>query len=295
MAPDTASLLLTVYYLCCLATSRSGLVDAACSPVFPPEESGVTGAQAAGGQGLQVLVPSYNFSCGGVVTRLRIRADSDRGGDDGFVFQIWRPRGDGTYGLRQSVDTSGSTQREGNFLTFNTSIPVLNGDTIGYRLQPVPTGEQMHFLLESSNASRNVTILTRMTPDLACRISPCDDLFTMRPGFSPFITVDFEPGDTADSGEEGGEMECQPVEVTPCTASDPPSSISRTPSSDPSGGEGEGDTLINLNLTKETVIVLAIGAVLFLVLVVLVVVLVACVFHRRRPRQFRFKSPPTGQ
>ena len=59
--------------------------------------------------------------------------------------------------------------------------------------------------------------------------------------------------------------------------------------------QGEEDPLLSLNLTKETVIVLSIGVVLFIVLVVLVVVLVACIFHKRKPAQFRFKTPPAGE
>ena len=149
------------------------------------------GAQAADGVGLQVLVPSYTFTCSGVITRITIRADVNRG-DDGFVFQIWRPESDGTYNLSHSVDTSGSTLRIDSDLIFNTSIPVLNGDTIGYRLEPVSEGEEeMHFILDSSDASGGVEIYRRQTADTVCQLSPCDGNYTMIVGMAPFISVDF--------------------------------------------------------------------------------------------------------
>ena len=160
-----------------------------CSPEYP-EYSPVRSAQAAGNEGLQVLAPSYTFTCSGLVTGATIRADSSNG-DDGFVFQIWRPQDDGTYTLIRSIDTSGSTERDGNELTFSTSISVLSGDTIGYRLEPVSQGEDMHFFLDMSNASREVEILTRETSEIPCQLSPCDDLYTTLTGFAPFISVQF--------------------------------------------------------------------------------------------------------
>ena len=135
-------------------------------------------------------MPSYAFSCRGVVTSVSITADSLQG-DDGFVFQIWRPVRDGTYSLIRSVDTSGSTQRTGNQLIFNTSILVQSRDTIGYRLEPVSQGNPLHFFLDNSNASREVEILTRDTPEVPCRLSPCGDLYSMRIGLAPFINVEF--------------------------------------------------------------------------------------------------------
>lgn len=164
-------------------------VAAGCSPEFP-ENSLKVGAQAAGNEGLQVLAPSYTFTCSGLVTGGTIRA-GDTGGDDGFVFQIWRPQDDGTYTLIQSIDTTGSTERDGNELTFTTSISVLTGDTVGYRLEPATEGEDMHFFLDMSNASREVEILTRETSEIPCHLSPCDDLYTTRTGFAPFISVEF--------------------------------------------------------------------------------------------------------
>ena len=160
---------------------------AGCSPEFP-ENSLKVGAQAAGDEGLQVLAPSYTFTCSGLVTEVTIRADR---GDDGFVFQIWRPQDDGTYTLIRSIDTSGSTERNGNELTFSTSISVLSGDTVGYRLEPATEGEDMQFVLDMSNASREVEILTRETSEIPCQLSPCDDLYTTRTGFAPFISVQF--------------------------------------------------------------------------------------------------------
>ena len=129
-----------------------------------------------------------------------------------------------------------------------------------------------------------------------------------------------EEREVTDEGEE--EPSCTRAEVTPCETSDSPPSISATPSSSSSSpsptpteqdipttsstspttpppeeeGDGEeSDALVNLNLTKETVIVMGIGVFLFIVLVVLVVVLVACIFHKRKPSQFRFKAPPPGR
>ena len=160
---------------------------AGCSPEVP-EDSPVLSAQAAGNEGLQVLAPSYTFTCSGLVTGVTIKADT---GDDGFVFQVWRPQDDGTYTLIRSIDTSGSTERDGNELIFSTSISVLSGDTIGYRLEPATEGEDMHFLLDISNASREVEILTRETSEIPCHLSPCDDLYTTRTGFAPFISVQF--------------------------------------------------------------------------------------------------------
>ena len=159
-----------------------------CSPEFP-EDSTRRGAQAAGIEGMQVLVPSYAFSCNGRITSVLIGADGSMGGD-GFVFQIWRPQNDGTYTLVWSVDTSGATQRIGDTLNFTTSVPVLSGDAIGYRLQPVE-GIEMHFLTDNSEDSQRVEILTRSTSEVVCQLSPCDSLYTARNGSAPFLSVEF--------------------------------------------------------------------------------------------------------
>ena len=135
-------------------------------------------------------MPSYAFTCNGLITNVLIGADGS-GGDDGFVFQIWRPTSDGTFALIRSIDTSGSTQRISmNKLNFTASIPVLSGDTIGYRLQPVAQGDEMHFLL-NGNASQGVKILTRSTSEVVCQLSPCDSLYTTRTGSAPLISVEF--------------------------------------------------------------------------------------------------------
>ena len=168
----------------------SGVAAAGCSPAFP-EESTIRSAQAASTEGLQVFVPSYAFTCNGLITSVLIGADGNMGGDDGFVFQIWRPTSDGTFALIRSIDTSGSTQRISmNKLNFTASIPVLSGDTIGYRLQPVAQGDEMHFLL-NGNASQGVKILTRSTSEVVCQLSPCDSLYTTRTGSAPLISVEF--------------------------------------------------------------------------------------------------------
>ena len=78
-----------------------------------------------------------------------------------------------------------------NKLNFTASIPVLSGDTIGYRLQPVAQGTEMHFLLDNSNASLGVEILTRSTSEVVCQLSPCDSLYTTRADSAPLISVEF--------------------------------------------------------------------------------------------------------
>ena len=99
---------------------------------------------------------------------------------------------------------------------------------------------------------------------------------------------------------------CRTLDSLPSTSPSPTAPVTTSATSsafspiteDPTATQGEqeeSDTLLNLNLTKETVIVLGIGVLLFIVLLVLVVVLVACIFHRRKPVQFRFKTPPAGQ
>ena len=147
--------------------------------------------QAAQGQGLQVLVPSYNFSCSGLITSVTIGAASDSG-DGGFVFQIWRPQGDGICNLQHSVNVSQST-RVGDQLSFNTSIPVLPGDLIGYRLEPVGGGNEIAFLLDRSNASQNVVIHKRTSSDRVCRFSQCDSSGDQKLeyGFAPHISIQF--------------------------------------------------------------------------------------------------------
>ena len=149
--------------------------------------------QAAQGRGMQVLVPSYNFSCSGLITGVTIGADA-RSGDGGFVFQIWRPQGDGICNLQHSVNVSQSIQiqRVGDQLSFNTSIPVLPGDLIGYRLEPVGGGNEITFLLDKSNAS-NIVIHRRTSSDRVCRFSQCDSSGDQKLeyGFAPHISIQF--------------------------------------------------------------------------------------------------------
>ena len=123
-----------------------------------------------------------------MIQRVIIRAF----GDSGFVFQTWRPRGDGSYSLQESMSIPQSSQRNGEELSFNSSIPVLSGDTIGYRLEAVSQGkEEMRFLLV--NTSADVVVYKRMTADVLCELSLCDlsTLNMMVTGLAPFISVDF--------------------------------------------------------------------------------------------------------
>ena len=162
-------------------------IDAACTPDFP-DQSSVTSAQAAGATGIQVVVPSYNFTCDGVITSVDFRVSSDSG-NDSFVFQVWRLRRDGLYHLMYSVDTSGATQRDGNVLTYSgASIPVQEGDTIGYRLEPVTESPQLQLILDHSRDDAVLHFIRNST--VPCQFSVCDTGQSTI-NAAPFISVEF--------------------------------------------------------------------------------------------------------
>lgn len=305
MGSDIVVFLLLLNCLFSGLTTRHVFTVAAstCKPQFPVDSARRSAqAAAANGVGLQVLVTSYTFTCSGIISSVTIGADESQG-DDGFIFQIWRPENDGTFSLNISINTTGITRRSGEKLSFNTSVPVQNRDTIGYRLEL--TERPIIFLLDTSNASRDVEIYRGSTDDAHCRIAPCDgNIFTLMRGLAPLINIELdEEGEGTE--ENRPELECIPVpQVMSCDSSNTPPSSSASSSSLPystttpseptavSDEEESGGPF--QDLTMETLIVLSIGLLLFIVLVVLVIVLVACVFHKRKPTQFRFKSPPTG-
>ena len=153
------------------------------SPVDPPK----TSSQSSSTTGLQALVPSYNFSCNGIITQVTFRANKFVNG--GFVFQIWRPHREGMYTLQSSVSVPQSARRNGDDVTFNCSIPVLIGDTIGYRLPYVSGSEEMRFILQSET---DVILYRRMTEDVLCGLSLCDNsTLTTELNLAPFISVEF--------------------------------------------------------------------------------------------------------
>ena len=164
-------------------------VDAACGPDFPTPSTMLAG-QGAAMKELQVIVPSYNFTCSGYITSVSIQAASEAG-DDGFVFQVWRLQQAGMYHLKHSVDTSGATQRDGEMLIFNgTSIPVLAGDTIGYRL--IPVVERVHLILDNSDASQEIVYYSKELTIVPCNFSTCDpEQDIMSVDFAPLISVVF--------------------------------------------------------------------------------------------------------
>ena len=167
-----------------------------CTPNFP-NFPGVQSAPATGNSGLLAIIPSYNFSCNGTITRVSVRASGNTTG--GVAILIWRPQGDGTYSLQDNVEL---TERSEDYeVFFNGSIPVLNGDTIGYRLQGLAEGEDMLFLLDRSNTSRDVTIFSRSTADLPCQVSLCDpnSFDNNQTGIAPFISMNFGKYDNSRS------------------------------------------------------------------------------------------------
>ena len=75
---------------------------------------------------------------------------------------------------------------------YNGSIPILTGDTIGYRLHILAEGEDMRFILDNDNTS-DVLILSRMTAEVPCQVSLCDSNSFDRnsTGMAPFISMEF--------------------------------------------------------------------------------------------------------
>ena len=139
---------------------------------------------------MQVIVPSYNFTCSGYITRVSIRAASEAG-DNGFVFQVWGLQEGGLYYLKHSVDTTGITLRNGEMLeVYGITIPVVVRDTIGYQLTPVDG--RVHLILDNSNASQDTVYYKRELTNVPCTFSTCDSEEVMKSvGFAPLISVDF--------------------------------------------------------------------------------------------------------
>ena len=111
----------------------------------------------------------------------------------GFVIQTWRPQLNGTYSLQQSMDIPQSAHRDNVAVFFNTSIPVLNGDTIGYQLKTVANmSQQVHLYLDATNMSSEVVVYQRMGQVALCEASLCDSgVLEEMKGFAPFISVEF--------------------------------------------------------------------------------------------------------
>ena len=84
----------------CDSTKHHVSENQGCVPDFPAYPSPITSAQAAGDSGLLVIIPSYNFSCNGVITSLRV---SVRALGNSVAILIGRPQGDGTYSLQKNI------------------------------------------------------------------------------------------------------------------------------------------------------------------------------------------------
>ena len=93
------------------------------------------------------------------------------------------------YTLQSSVSIPQTAKRNGDDVTFNCSILVLIGDTIGYRLPYVPGSEEMRFILEYGT---DVVLHHRMTEEVLCGLSLCDNsTLTEVHNLAPFISIEF--------------------------------------------------------------------------------------------------------
>ena len=91
----------------------------------------------------------------------------------------------------ESIEVPESVQTNMEKRSFNCSIPVLPGDTIGYRLQTLE--DEINFFLDNTNDSADVVFYSRETADALCQLSLCDSstLDAEHNGLAPLISVDF--------------------------------------------------------------------------------------------------------
>ena len=121
----------------------------------------------------------------GTITGVSIRATGNF--SKSFAFLLWRPQSSGTYRLQQNVAFSERTGE--NEVSLSSPIPVLTGDTIGYRI----LGDDLRVLHDRISASEGMIIFGKRTKNVLCEFSQCDfnfiDFFLY--DLAPFFSLDF--------------------------------------------------------------------------------------------------------
>ena len=163
-----------------------------CSPGFPVfDESRSYSAFTGTSGGRQLLFPSQQFNCLGIVTRIsaQVIGNSTRGID----FQIWRPKSNGTYelvwGMEYSELLGGS--RQGNNISIELliqEIPVRPRDVIGLFLQQE---ELIGVQYENGTDTTGTAFYVEGINGPLCNFSLCDPNVHNMTNTSPLIDVVF--------------------------------------------------------------------------------------------------------
>lgn len=157
-----------------------------CTPAFPASDEGRNYSTFAGGR--QLLFPSRQFNCPGIVTEMRAQVIGTS--TSGIYFQIWRPKSirNGTYELVWSRDSGLS--RVGNtilIMPLIRGIPVRQRDVIGMFL-----AEENFIGVQFKNGTDVVgTVFYAEGDGPLCNFSLCDPDVHNMTDTSPFIDVTF--------------------------------------------------------------------------------------------------------
>lgn len=173
-----------------------------CVPLSPnyiqPEESEDIEYPSVPGQirdGIQAILPDYEFICNGVVTEITVHATQSLE-DSEFVLQIWRPVGKGVFELLwvSTYPTPFVFER----VRFDTlrwrdsiGVPVIPGDVLGFFIGQSDRPLQLLYsnsLTDKTSPTSTVFYVRNVNRPL-CNISLCDNRVESLVNTAPFITA----------------------------------------------------------------------------------------------------------
>ena len=155
--------LILITYIGLLSVYALGYGEQNCEQGFQPWE--MVAATDDTGRNRQFIVPSLNFSCGGVISNWVLRRGSRNvGSDNMIVLQLWREKEAGsesTYLLQTEQTHTARTINAASYVfTASPSMSVSSGDVFGCYLPSnglrmgTVTGMPMHTMFTSSNRAR---------------------------------------------------------------------------------------------------------------------------------------------
>ena len=168
--------------------ARSSCVD------YLPTLDG-TAAQGPNGP-VQIIVPSYRFTCPGILKNVTVRVHGNETGNNTLYAQIWRPLNvsagsysivwAGSYPDQDGVFTVLRNNRSGDNVTFftklNPGFPLLPNDVVGL-LATGPLGFQLAYVTNPGGMNVQTTPNQR-----SCNLPLCGTLVTK--GLAPALTVE---------------------------------------------------------------------------------------------------------
>ena len=143
------------------------------------------------GQGMQAILPNYQFLCPGLVTDIKIQVlgpETSR-----FDLQIWRPVNNGSYIIHWSTRRLIVTQyfRDGDTLVYRDQfgIPVMPGDVLGFFIEQDRDPIRLPYSTISSSPLSNLHYVESDKP--LCNMSLCESGSNVKNLSRVFVSAEF--------------------------------------------------------------------------------------------------------